>query len=161
MLLYLVKGYLDVAATSLADAQALLAALADPSDATNAAAIDRVVAKLPTLVQSDTGEPLTISSIDDTGGTISSWVTDGSTTVTVALGDTDPSQSFLYASATGLTVSGSTRVGTLDLDIAALARAVSLAGPRPAFSLQVRKTTSGIAQTMALLRVQVLPGVIA
>jgi hypothetical protein len=166
MQLYLVKGYLDVAATSLADAQALYTALLDPADADNAAAIDRITGKLETLVQSDTGEPLVISSIDDAAGTISSWVTDASTTLIAALGDPDTNNNAVYASSLSFSISGSTRVGTLALNTTNLAAAVSrgrCAGPRglqpTAFTLQLTKTTSSLTETMAMLRVRVLPAV--
>ncbi len=161
MTIYLVKGYLDVAATSLADAQALLAALDDPSDADNAAIIDKVTGKLEALVQSDSGENLVISSIDDTAGTISSWVTDASTTVVVGLGDPDPTQSYLYASVLGLSISGSTRVGTLALNTAELTRAIAMVRLNRTFTLQIRKTTGGVTQTMGLIGLQVKPGVIS
>lgn len=161
MTIYLVKGYLDVAATSVADAQALLGALADPANPDNTAIIDRVTGKLEALVQSDTGEPLVISSLDDTAGTISAWVTDPGTTLAVGLGDPDPSQSYLYASSLSFAISGSTRVGTLALNTAELQRAVTLIRPYRAFTLQIRKTTSGVTQTMGLLSVQVKQGVIS
>lgn len=161
MTIYLIKGYLDHAATTLADAQALLAALADPNDPDNAAVIGRVMAKLEGLVQSDTGEPLVISSIDDTGGTISSWVTDASTILAVGLGDPDPSQSYLYASTLSFSISGNTRVGTLALNTAELQRAVTLARPHPFYTLQIRKTTSGLTETVALLSIPVEPGVLS
>lgn len=160
MTIYLVKGYIDVAATSLADAKALLGALADPADADNLAIIDRVLGKLEALVQSDTGEPLVISSIDDVAGTISSWVTDGSTTLVVGLGDPDPAHSFLYASTLGFSISGNTRVGTLALNTEELQRAVALVRPYRNFTLQIRKTTAGVTQTMGLLSLQVKQGVI-
>jgi hypothetical protein len=159
--IYLVKGYLDVAATSLADAQALLGALADPADSDNAAIIDKVTGKLESFVQSDSGEPLVISSIDDVAGTISSWVTDASTTLVAGLGDPDPSQSFNYASTLGFSISGSTRVGTLALNTAELQRAIAMYRPYRAFTLQLRKTTAGVTQTMGLLSVQVKQAVIS
>ena len=159
--IYLVKGYLDVAATSLADAQALLGALADPADADNTATIDRVNGKLESLVQSDSGEPLTVSSIDDTAGTISSWVTDAGTTLVACLGYPDPTQSFLYATADGLAIVGNTRTGTLALNSAGLTRAVSLARSPSYFTLQIRKTTAGITETLGLLKVVVRSGVYA
>lgn len=161
MTIYLVKGYIDVAATSLADAQALLGALADPGDADNAAIIDRVLGKLETLIQSDSGEPLVISSIDDVAGTISSWVTDASTTLVAGLGDPDASQSFLYASTLGFSISGNTRLGTLALNTDELTRAVAQMRPFRTFTLQLRKTEGGVTQTMALLQVRVKPGVIS
>lgn len=160
MTIYLLKGYLDYVATTLADAQALLTALDDPGDLENAAIIDRITTRLKPLVQSDTGEPLVISSIDNTGGTISSWVTDVDTTVAVGLGAPDPSQSYLYASTASLSISGNTRVGTLALNTAALQRAVGLGRPYTPFALQIRKTTAGVTQTMGLISVQVMPGVL-
>jgi hypothetical protein len=158
--IYLVKGYLDVAATSVADAQALLGALADPAATDSGATIDRVTGKLDALVQSDSGEPLIISSVDDVAGTISSWVTDASTTLVVGLGDPDPAQAYLYASTLGLSISGNTRVGTLALNTVELERAVSAVRPFRPFTLQIRKTTGGVTQTMGLLQVQVKQGVI-
>lgn len=174
MELWLIKGYIDQAATSLADAQALLTALtsSDPSSAANIATINRITAKLETLVQSDSGEPLTVSSIDDTAGTISSWVTDASTTLAVGLGDQDPQSAYTYASTTSFTISGDTRVGTLALNTTALRdclSAVSLPRPlsgRPArgaqLFLHIRKTTaSGVTETVGLLSLLVLPGVLS
>jgi hypothetical protein len=158
--IYLVKGYLDVAATSLADAQALITALADPAASGNGEIIDKVTGKVEALVQSDTGEPLVISSIDDAAGTISSWVTDASTTLVVGLGDPDPSNYYTYASALGLSISGNTRVGNLALNTTALKNAVTAVRPFTPYTLQIRKTTAGVTQTMALLKVQVVQGVI-
>lgn len=173
MTLYLLKGYLDVAATSLSDAQALFTALGDPSTSANIAAIERITGKVESLVQSDSGEPLVLSSIDSAAGTISSWVTDASTTVAFAVGDPDPSNSFQYANANVSTISGNTRIGTIALNGAALKAALSgsytyrsaLAARGPGanreFYAQVQKTTSGVTKTVALLPVQVEPGVIA
>jgi hypothetical protein len=160
--IYLVKGYLDLAATTLADAQALLTALAEPADADNAAIIDKVTGKLETLVQSDSGEPLIISSIDDVAGTISSWVTDASTTLAVGLGDGDPQGSFLYASTIGFSISGNTRVGTIALNTELLRNAIAhrMGGYNFRFGLQIRKTTAGVTQTMGLLQVSIRPGVL-
>ena len=170
MTLYLLKGYLDQAATTLADAQALLLALANPSTAANAATISRVSDRLETLCQGDTGEPLTISSIDDTAGTISAWVTDASTTLALGLGDPDPASAYTYASTTSFSISGSTRTGTLALNTTALrdalgattglpARLFRVASPRR-FTLHLRKTTSSVTVTVALLGLSILPGVI-
>lgn len=166
MTIYLVKGYLDVAATSLADAQALLGALADPADSDNAAIIDKVLGKLETLVQSDTGEPLTISSIDDVAGTYSSWVTDASTTLIAALGDPDTNNNSVYASTLSFAIVSSTRTGTLALNTTNLANAVQrgrCTGPnglQPSwFTLQLQKTTNGVTETVAMLRVRVLPAI--
>ena len=125
MTIYLIKGYLGYAATTLADAQALLTALANPALATNQAAIDRITDKLETLVQGDTGEPIVLSSIDDTAGTYSAWITDASTTLALGLGDPDPSGNTLYASTLSSTISGNTRLATLALNTTALAAAVN------------------------------------
>ena len=62
---------LSYAAATYADLQALIAALADESDATNAATISRVRGALPPLVQGDTGEPINVYSYDDAAGTVS------------------------------------------------------------------------------------------
>lgn len=167
MTIYLVKGYLDVAATSLADAQSLYTALLDLSDSDNVATLNRVTAKLETLVQSDSAEPVVISSIDDAAGTVSSWVTDASVTLAVGLGDADPNNSFAYASSLSWPIVGSTRSGTLALNTTNLRAALSgsptyrgrlgAAGART-FCLQVR-TSAG--ETKALLDLLVRPGVLA
>jgi len=169
--LYLVKGYLDQAATSLADAQALLTALANPSTAANSAIIDRIGGKLEDLVQSDSGEPLTISSIDDAAGTISSWVTDASYTVAVGLGDAEPATGYTYASTPALSVSGSTRTGTLALNSTGLRDALAnraytpTAGHRSASPVQlwlhIRVALAGVTETVGLLRVRVRAGVLS
>lgn len=165
MTIYLVKGFLDVAATTLADAKALLAAMADPGDPDNAAVISRVTAKLETLVQADSGEPLTVSSIDDTDGTISSWVTDAATTLAVGLGDPDPSTASAYASTSSFSIGVSTRTGTLALNTTALSDALrgKLIGRRisAGFSLHVQKTASGITKTVGILSVTVAAGVLS
>lgn len=162
MNLYLVTGYLDVAATTLADAQALLAALADPSIAANAATIDRVTDKVETLVQADSGEPITLVSIDDTTGAVSSWITDGSTTVAAGLGYPDATTTLTYAGPAALSVSGNTRTGTLALNTAALRDALYRAERLPAcLVLHVRKTVGGVTETVALLPITVRPGVLS
>lgn len=157
MTIYLVKGYLDVAATTWADAKLLLAALDDPATETNAYAISRICGKLEALTQGDTGEPLTLSSIDDTAGTYSSWVTDASTTLAIALGDPDPNGGTLYASTLSSTISGNTRLSTLALNTTALAAACNrgrMARPAP-FTLQIRSTTNGVTETRCLLPLQI------
>jgi hypothetical protein len=170
MTIYLVKGYLDQAATSLADAQALIAALAYPSTAANIATIGRVNDKLETLCQGDTGEPLIISSIDDAAGTISSWVTDASTTLALGLGDTDPAAAFSYASTINFAITGNTRTGTLALNTPALRDAVTGSRGMPPrglmvpalnrFILHLRKTTAGVTETVGLIPITVKPGVL-
>jgi hypothetical protein len=166
MQIYLVKGYIDVAATSLVDAMALLAALANPSTSANSAAIARITGKLETLVQSDSGEPLVISSIDDTTGAISSWVTDSSVVISVGLGDLDTGNALAYASTLSLGIASGTRTGTLALNTAALANALRLrgfCGPGSAscFTLQIRKTYAGSTETVALLTISVSAGVLS
>lgn len=163
MILYLVKGYLDLAATTLADAQALLTALANPALAANQAIIDKVTGKLETLVQGDTGEPLVLSSIDDTSGTYSSWVTDASTTLALGLGDPDPNGGTLYASTLSSTISGNTRLATLALNTTALAAACNrgrMARPAP-FTLQIRTTTAGVTETRGLITLRIAAPVFA
>jgi hypothetical protein len=163
MTLYLLKGFLQYAATTLADAQALMGALADPSIEANAATIDRVTDKIETLVQSDSGETLTLVSIDDTAGSISSWVTDAGTTVTVGLGFTDATTTSSYAGATTLSIAGSTRTGTLALNGTALRDALFYYGRKGCLrlTLQVRMTVSGVTETVALLPVTVSAGVLS
>ena len=143
MTIYLIKGYLGYAATTLADAQALLTALANPALAANQAAIDRITDKLETLVQGDTGEPIVLSSIDDTSGTYSAWVTDASTTLALGLGDPDPN--------------GNTRLATLALNTTALAAAVNrgrFLRPAP-LTLQILTTTGGVTETRGLITLQI------
>jgi len=165
MQIYLVKGYLDVAATSLADAMALASALANPSTSVNAAAIARITGKIETLVQSDSGEPLVISCVDDAAGTISAWVTNTQTTVAIGLGAADPTATSAYASTTNVSISGSTRTATLALNTAALANALRLgcADGRGAIGLvlQIRITNAaGARETVGLIPVTVCPGVL-
>lgn len=169
--IYLVKGYIDAAATSLADAQSLFSALANPATAANAAAIDRITGKLETLVQSDSGEALVISSIDDAAGTISSWVNDGSTTLAVGLGDPDTGGAYTYASTTSFSISSNTRTGTLALNTSALRDALSGGFSMPPrgvrvpsltrFTLHIRKTTGGNSETVGLLDISIKPGVLS
>lgn len=168
MTLYLLKGYLDYAATSLADAEALFTALLDPTTAANAATIDRVTGKLEAVVLNDSGEPVTVVSIDDANGTVSSWITAVGTTAEIALGDPDPAGGLVYASG-ALTIAGNTRTGTLALNAASLRAALGSGYGRPnrggaaggnQFTLQIRKTASSITETMALLPVTVLPSVL-
>lgn len=158
MNLFLVKGYLDVAATTLADAQALLAAMADPTTSANGATIERVMDKLESLVQADSGEPLVISSIDDTAGTISAWVTDAGVTLAAAVGFPDPSTTMSYVTAGAFSIVGNTRSAVLDLSGATLTEALRItAGRRSSvrMTLHVRKTEDDVTETVALLSVSV------
>lgn len=164
MTIYLLKDFPEYAATSLADAQTLIAALADPSDPDNALTIGRMCEKVPPLIQADEAMPLTVSSIDDAAGTISSWVTDSGTGLTVGLGDPDANGSFIYAESVAFTISSNTRVGELALNTSALQAA--LAGnysyrariqPGAAWTLQLRLSTG---ETVGLFGVQVKPGVL-
>ena len=167
MILYLLKGYVDMAATSLADAKLLLAALDDPADKTNAYAISRIMGKIEQLVQGDSSEPITLSSIDDTTGTISSWVTDSAVTVSLGLGDPGASNAALYASTASLSISGSTRVGTLALNTIPLRAAVSGVYGNPPrklswpFTLQVQGATVGLTETKAMISLRVRAGVVS
>ncbi len=169
MQIYLVKGYLDVAATTLADAKLLIAALANPSTPANAATIANVTAKLETLVQSDTGEPMTVSSIDDAAGTISSWVTDVDTAVALGLGNANAGGTGTLAQILEMDVAGSTRTGILELNTIQLTQAMQMLGcgcsPRSArqgfFTLQIRRTDTDGGETMALLQVTVAVGVLS
>jgi hypothetical protein len=167
MYLYLIEGYLDVAAVSLADAKLLFSAMDNPGTAANAAVISRVTDKVATLVQSDSGEPLVISSIADGAGTISSWVTDPGTTLSVALGDPDPSGTCDYTSTTSFSIVGSTRTGTLALNTTELRDrlAISVTDTRRApscrLTLQVRKSTSGATETLGLIPLGVVSGVLS
>ena len=166
MIIYLLKGFPDYYATSLADAQSLFAALQDQTSSANLATIAQIEAKQSFIVQSDTGEPLTLSSIDDAAGTISSWVTDNATTLTVGLGDPDPLNTRLYCSTESFTISGSTRTGTLARNTTGLRDALAGSYGRPgrvngaAFTLQLRKTTSGVTETVGLFPLEVRPGVL-
>lgn len=164
MTIYLLKDYAGYAATSLADAMLLMAALANPGTSANAATIARVTGKFSALVQSDTGEPLTVSSIDDATGTISGWVTDSGVAVAVGLGDMDVLGGSTYAANLSLDITGSTRTGNLALNTNELIgvmlnrgcgnRAVSL-------SLQIRKTEDSVTETVGLFMVMVQPTVLA
>jgi hypothetical protein len=157
MTLYLLNGFTGYAATSLADAQLLIAALDDPGSESNAYAISRITGKIDRLVQGDTAEPLTISSIDDAAGTISSWVTDAGTTLAIGLGDPDPNGGTLYASTLSSTITGNTRRATLALNTTALAAACNrgrMQQPAP-FCLQLITTTAGVTETRGLIPLQV------
>ncbi len=168
MKLYLYAGRKDVAATTLADLQLLIAALADPADPTNAATLARVTGKVETIVQSDLGEPLEIYSYDD-ASTVSSWVTDAAVTLACGLGTPDPASAYTYASTTSFSISGSSRLGTLALNTTALRDALAAAlalrlnsrsaGAR--FTLHLRKSAAGVSETLALLPLHVAAGVLS
>lgn len=156
--LYLYSKRLDLAATSLADLQLLVPALADELDPTNAATIARIQAKLPALVQSDVAEPVRIYSYDDAGVTLSSWITDAAVTVTVGLGAANAQTNGNYSTATAA-ISGSSRLASLVMNTQALADA--LTGRRAAnLVLQVRQAPANGGETVLWLPLQVLPGVI-
>lgn len=167
MTIYLLKDYPEYAATSLADAQDLLAALADPTTEANALAIGTIQDKLKPLTVSDTGEPLVISSIDDANGTVSSWVTDASTTLAVALGDPDTNGNGLYSSTLSFSIVGSTRTGTLALNTNLMQSAINRGrmcagqgGLQPiTLTLQILKTVNSATQTVGEIPIRVLPPV--
>jgi len=161
MNLYLYSGRLDLACTTLADLRLLIAALADEADPVNAATIALVTGKIPPLVQSDTAEPLTLYSYDD-ATTLSSWITDAAVTVTLALGLPYAANGGAYTTADAA-ISGSSRTASLVLNTAALASALS--GLRPGRGttlwLHIRQSPAAGGETVALLPLTVLPGVIS
>lgn len=108
-------------------------------------------------------EPLTLSFVDNDGAA-PAWVTDSTTGLAVGLGNPDVDGAQSYTSTTSFTISGSTRVGTLSLNTAALRTALFNAivsgrcGNRnqALFTLEVRKTTAaGNIETLGLLPVYV------
>lgn len=168
MELYFYTSRLDVAATSLADLTSLITALADESDPTNAATIDNVTGKIPPLVQSDTGEPLTLKFYDD-ASTPAAWAADSGVSLAIGLGYQDANQSYVFTSTATTEIVSTYRTATLALNTARLQSELSkwlgMSGSnsrcRPRFYLHLRKTTSGVSETVALLPVQVLPGVLS
>jgi len=157
--LYIYKGRLDLAATSLADLRLLVPALDNELDPDNAATLARIAAKLPSLVQSDVAEPVRLYCYDDAGTTLSSWITDAAVTVTVGLGAPNAETTGDYTTATAA-ISGSSRLASLVLNTQALANA--LAGRRGAtLTLQVRQAPANGGETVLLLPLEVLPGVIS
>ena len=155
---------LSYATTTLADLQLLIAALDDPSLPANAATIARVTDKIPALVQGDTGEPLVIASYDNATGTVSSWITDAGASVIACLGLADPVGDPLVT-ATDFSIVGSTRSGVLMLNTITLQQALQRLPARRstsgAFLLQIRKTVSGITETVALIPLTVSAGVLS
>ena len=109
-------------------------------------------------------EPFTVSFCDDAGAT-PAFVTDADTVVAVGLGRQDINGGELFASIATLTVSGSTRVGLLDMDQTALRQAAWTdwgcwaRGFRGIFlTLEIRRVTTvtgsvTAAETLALLQV--------
>jgi len=170
MKLYFLDSFPTYAATTTGDLSNLVTALADPTTATNAAMLDRIAAKIPDFVQSDTGEPLEFYFYDNATN-ISSWSTNSNIAVAVGLGDMDPKLEDTFASAASLTVSSNARVATLDLNTTELreklAREQALSigpfirPPRAICSLQVRKSTAGVTKTVALVPVGVSAGVLS
>lgn len=167
--LYFYTGRLDLAATSLTDLQALIAALADQTTTTNAATIDRVTGKVGPLIQSDSGEALNLYFYSSTS-TVASWVSDTATTLALGLGYADANTSWALSSTTQTSiVSGppAYRTATLALNTTRLrdelAKFVDVYGRArdlPPIFLQIRKTTAGVSETVARLRIQVQPGVL-
>jgi len=161
--IYFYTKRLDVAATSLTDLASYIAALAAPTTATNIATINRVTDKLEAFVQSDSGEPLNLYFSPD-GTNYEAWSTSADTTLAVGLGWQDPNTGFNLASTTSFAISGTARVGTLALNTQALREALVNAQQQHQplwFTLHVRKTSAaGVTETIALLPVQVRPGVL-
>lgn len=108
-------------------------------------------------------EALTLNFVDEEGA-VPSWVTDAGVSLTVGVGTPDAIGEQLYAATSFLTVSGNTRVGTLDLNTALLRDAAyrlkeSRCGTLPGawLTLELRKTdASGNRDTIALLPVFIL-----
>lgn len=167
MELFLITGYIGQAATTLTDAKALLAALLNPTLPSSSGVVSRIAATLPALVQSDSGEPLVISSIDGVAGTISAWVTDVGTTLAVGLGDQDPATAGTYASTSTFAIDGTTRTGVLALNTRALADALTtkISQRRYAtsgnFVLHIRKTVGGSTESVGLIPIEVQAGVLS
>jgi hypothetical protein len=163
--IYLYSKRTDLAATTLADLNLLIAALADELDADNQATIARVTGKLETMVQADSGVPLAVYSYDDAAGTVSSWVTNAAVTVSIGLGDPDPQSGDTYASTGTTAITGSSRTATLALNTGELANALGYGTTprRPArtFYLHIRKTESSVTKTVGLLAVEVAAGVLS
>ena len=167
MELYFYTGRIDLAATSLADLASLISALADESDPTNAATIDKVVGKIQPLVQSDTGETITLKFYDD-ATTPAAWAADSGVPLAIGLGYQDANQSYVFTSTATTEIVSTYRTATLALNTARLqselskwlGMSVSHARYGPRFYLHLRKTEDSLAETVALLPVQVLPGVL-
>jgi hypothetical protein len=159
--LYFYSKRKDLAATSLADLQLLIAALDDESDPDNAATIARVTGKVESFVQSDSGEPLNLYFYDD-ASTVASFVSDAGTTLTTALGYRDPLTTQQFESTSSSTINAGPpayRSVTLALNSSELSDAL-YRNERRQFYLHVRKTTSSVTETVALLPVCVKAGVI-
>lgn len=160
--LYLYSATPDqsLVATTLADLNLLIAALADPLESANAATIARVSSKFAPLTQGDSGEPLTITAYDSPG-VVAGWVTDAAVDLAAGLGLPDPGASWALTSTSAFTIVGNTRTGTLALDTVALRTAlqstVRLRGGRHSaeFTLQLRLTRAGGTETIARLPLEV------
>lgn len=98
-------------------------------------------------------EPLTVSFCDSTGAT-PAWVTDAGTVVAMGLGRQEVDGAQLYASAASLSVSGSTRIGTIDLDTAALRSAAA------SWTCCCHRNQTGIWVTLELRRVTTVATVV-
>lgn len=166
--LYFYTRRIDLAATSLTDLQALITAVADEANPTNAATIDRVTGKVQAFVQSDTGEPLRLYFYDD-ASTVASFVADAGVSLAIGLGllDASSADAFSSTTATGI-VAGppAYRTATLALNTTALAselncRTLDRRTGRPVpFYLHIRKTEAGSTETVALVQVDVTAGVL-
>jgi hypothetical protein len=138
-------------ATSLADLNAMIAALADPVDATNAATIARISATLPQLGLND-DEPLELHFYSAVG-TEESWPADAANSVSVSLGllRTDGTQAL------------ATTTGTLTLTTSAL-KGYLQGWAKRGFAtlwLHIRRTDSGgLRTTQVLMPVQVSESVL-
>jgi hypothetical protein len=146
-------------ATSLADLNAMIAALADPVDATNAATIARISATLPQLGLND-DEPLELHFYSAVG-TEESWPADAANSVSVSLGllRTDGT----LATTTADTIASTYRTGTLTLTTSAL-KGYLQGWAKRGFAtlwLHIRRTDSGgLRTTQVLMPVQVSESVL-
>lgn len=163
--LYFYSGRIDLAATSLTDLRALIAALDDELDPANAQTVARIQAKLPPFILADTAEPLNLYFYDD-AETAASWVADTSIILGIGLGYRDVLAADSFTSTTTIVVSGGARVASLALNTTALQNALLAPqsdprGRREPFVLHLRKSESGNTETVGLLPVQVRPGVLS
>lgn len=134
------------------------------ASAVDAVATRNVLTDLQQLSLGDT-EPLTFTFCDNNGNT-PSWVTDATYALSCGLGTQDIDANQLYTSTTSFQISGSTRVGTLNLNTTLLRNALwelMDAYRRGVFLvLQIRLVApTGTVQTLAMLPVWVLNRVLS
>lgn len=151
----------QAAATSVTDLQALIAAHADLTDATNLATLARIAATLPQLGLND-DEPLELH-FYDSATTESSWPASAANSLAVSLGLLTTDGTSALASTTADTIASTWRTGTLTLTTAALKSHLQGYARNGFVSLwlHVRRTdASGLRTTQLLLPVQVSAAVL-